>query len=75
MNICIAQPLFDVFSCNTSVKEKPLMLSSPIIRIPHVGTLLLAKGKPPSPQWPWGYFQKKYALGCIAYFPKPLPYL
>ena len=49
MSICIAQPLFDVFSCNTSVKEKPSMLSSPIIRIPHIGTLLLAKGKlPPS---------------------------
>lgn len=75
MSICIAQPLFDVFSCNTSVKEKPSMLSSPIIRIPHIGTLLLAKGKLPPSGLGGGYFQKNWALGCAAHFPKLLPYL
>ena len=75
MNNCIVHPLFDVFSCNTSVKEKPSMLSSPIIRIPHVGTLLFAKGKLPPSGLGGGVLPEELGPGVLAHFPKPLPYL
>lgn len=50
INSHITQPLFDVFSCNTSAKEETFKPSSPIIRIPCViaPDKLLAKGKLPN---------------------------